>query len=62
MADNFDLRQFLAENKLTKNTKLLKENSEFFLDAIFDSANDSLRSGDIDDGIFNTVKDYIDSH
>ena len=62
MANNFDLRQFLIENKLTKNTKLLKENSEFFLDAIFDSANDSLRSGDIDDGIFNTVKDYIDSH
>ena len=25
MADNFDLRQFLTENKLTKNAKLLKE-------------------------------------
>ena len=25
MANNFDLRQFLTENKLTKNTKLLSE-------------------------------------
>ena len=25
MADNFNLRQFLSENKLTKNAKLLKE-------------------------------------
>ena len=28
MADNFDLRQFLTENKLTKNAKLLKEADE----------------------------------
>ena len=27
MADNFNLRQFLTENKLTKNTQLLKEES-----------------------------------
>ena len=25
--DNFDLRKFLAENKLTTNSKLLKENT-----------------------------------
>jgi len=28
MADNFDLRKFLTENKLTKNTQLLKEESD----------------------------------
>jgi hypothetical protein len=28
MADNFDLRKFLTENKLTKNTQLLKENTD----------------------------------
>lgn len=28
MADNFNLRQFLSENKLTKNAKLLKEQEE----------------------------------
>jgi hypothetical protein len=28
MADNFDLRQFLTENKLTKNTQLLNEGSD----------------------------------
>ena len=28
MANNFDLRQFLTENKLTKNAKLLKEEQE----------------------------------
>jgi len=28
MADNFNLRQFLSENKLTKNAKLLKEEQE----------------------------------
>ncbi len=28
MADNFNLRQFLTENKLTKNAKLLKENAD----------------------------------
>ena len=28
MADNFDLRQFLTENKLTKNAKLLAENTD----------------------------------
>jgi hypothetical protein len=28
MADNFDLRQFLTENKLTKNAQLLKEEQE----------------------------------
>ena len=29
MADNFNLRQYLSENKLTKNAKLLKENSNW---------------------------------
>jgi hypothetical protein len=33
MADNFDLRQFLAENKLTKNAQLLKENWQVTLDS-----------------------------
>jgi hypothetical protein len=28
MADNFDLRKFLTENKLTKNAQLLKENTD----------------------------------
>lgn len=29
MADNFNLRQFLSENRLTKNAKLIKENSNW---------------------------------
>ena len=32
MADNFDLRQFLTENKLTKNTQLLEEKDQYGYD------------------------------
>ena len=41
MADNFNLRSFLSENKLTKNSKLLKENSDYGFDDVMDAiAND----------------------
>lgn len=32
MADSFNLRQFLSENKLTKNARLLNETYTYFLD------------------------------
>lgn len=35
MADNFNLRQFLTENKLTKNAQLIKENTQFPDDIIW---------------------------
>ena len=38
MADNFNLRQFLTENKLTKNAQLLKEVSEAKYSDSYDSA------------------------
>jgi hypothetical protein len=39
MKNNFDLKKFLVENKLTKNSKLLKENTQGF-DALMDAVDD----------------------
>ena len=40
MADNFNLRSFLSENKLTKNSKLLKEGSDYGYDVLMDAVED----------------------
>jgi len=37
MADNFNLRAFLTENKLTKNAQLLKEGSDYGYEAAMDA-------------------------
>jgi hypothetical protein len=66
MADNFNLRQFLTENKLTKNAKLLKEGSDYGYDALMDvvdveydgdeaiasAVEDAFNNGDIDTSEF----------
>jgi hypothetical protein len=66
MADNFNLRTFLTENKLTKNAQLLKEGSDYGYDALMDvvdteyngdpaiaaAVEDALNSGDIDTSDF----------
>jgi len=41
MKDNFDLRKFLSENKLTSNSKMLKEESESFKYEIIDPSQDA---------------------
>ena len=62
MADNFNLRSFLTENNLTKNTQLLKEGSDYGYEALMDvvdteydgdptiaaAVEDAYHNGDID--------------
>jgi hypothetical protein len=45
MADNFNLRQFLTENKLTKNAQLLKEGSDYGYEAVIDAIADHFEEG-----------------
>ena len=45
MADNFNLRSFLTENKLTKNAKLLKEGSDYGYEAVIDAIADHFQEG-----------------
>lgn len=45
MADNFNLRSFLSENKLTKNTQLLKEGSDYGYEAVIDAIADHFQEG-----------------
>lgn len=45
MADNFNLRSFLTENKLTKNAKILKEGSDYGYDAVIDAIADHFDEG-----------------
>lgn len=66
MADNFDLRQFLTENKLTKNTQLLAEGSDYGYEVLMDvvdteydgdpaiaaAVEDAFHNGDIDTSEF----------
>jgi hypothetical protein len=66
MADNFNLRSFLSENKLTKNTQLLKEGSDYGYEALMDvvdneydgdpaiaaAVEDAFNNGDIDTSEF----------
>ena len=45
MANNFDLRQFLTENKLTKNTQTLSEGSDYGFDEVMDAIGDDFTPG-----------------
>lgn len=45
MADNFNLRQFLSENKLTKNAQILKEGSDYGYEAVVDAIADHFEEG-----------------
>ena len=54
MADNFDLRKYLAENKLTSNSKL---NQEEIID-IIDSENSGLSAEQRLDEINRLIKDF----
>jgi hypothetical protein len=45
MADNFNLRTFLTENKLTKNTQILKEGSDYGFDEVMDAIADDFTPG-----------------
>jgi hypothetical protein len=45
MADNFNLRAFLTENKLTKNAQLLKEGSDYGYEAAMDAVDGMFEPG-----------------
>ena len=45
MADNFNLRAFLSENKLTKNTKLINEASDYGYQDLIDAVDDLYAPG-----------------
>lgn len=45
MADNFNLRTFLTENKLTKNTQILKEGSDYGFEVLMDAVDDLYAPG-----------------
>jgi len=45
MADNFNLRSFLIENRLTKNAQLLKEGSDYGYEAVIDAIADHFEEG-----------------
>jgi hypothetical protein len=45
MADNFNLRSFLTENKLTKNAQLLKEGSDYGYEAAMDAVDNMFEPG-----------------
>jgi len=56
MADNFNLRSFLTENKLTKNAQLLKEGIEFNGKTV------NIRSIDIDGIDTEDYPDFVDAY
>lgn len=45
MADNFNLRSFLSENKLTKNAQTLSEGSDYGFDEVMDAIADDFTPG-----------------
>lgn len=42
--------------------KVLKENDELFLDAVFDTMNDQMRAGEINQREFQIMKDFLDKN
>jgi hypothetical protein len=56
MADNFNLRQFLSENKLTKNAQILKE------EVSFNGKPVDTRSIEIDGIDMNDYPDFVDAY
>lgn len=58
MADNFNLRAFLTENKLTKNAQLLKEGSDYGYEAVIDAIGDHFDEGSYEyDQVLAAVED-----
>ena len=51
MKDNFNLRKFLTENKLTSNSKLLKEELTYDFDEVNDAIYDSAYKAEVEAGI-----------
>lgn len=41
---------------------ILKENTDLFLDAVFNDINDQMRLGHISEEDFDLIKSYLDSH
>ena len=60
--NNFNLRKFLAENKLTGNSRVLNEVAENFLDAVFSSLNDMMRAGEISGEEFDAAKSKLENN
>lgn len=63
MADNFNIRQFLSENKLTKNAKLLAEGSDYGYEAVVDAIADHFDEGSYEyDQVLKAVEDKFHSN
>lgn len=63
MADNFNLRSFLSENKLTKNAQLLKEGSDYGYEAVIDAIADHFEEGTPEyDQVLAAVEDAFHSN
>ncbi|QQO91873.1 cob(I)alamin adenosyltransferase [Flavobacterium phage vB_FspM_immuto_3-5A] len=63
MADNFNLRSFLTENKLTKNAQLLKEGSDYGYEAVIDAIADHFEEGTPEyDQVLTAVEDAFHSN
>lgn len=63
MADNFNLRSFLSENKLTKNAQLLKEGSDYGYEAVIDAIADHFEEGTPEyDQVLRAVEDAFHSN
>ena len=60
MENNFNLKKFLTENKLTGNSKVLNEVAENFLEAVFNSLNDMMRAGEISGEEFDAAKSKLE--
>ena len=60
--NNFNLRKFLTENKLTGNSRVLNEVAENFLDAVFSSLNDMMRAGEISGEEFDAAKSKLENN
>ena len=66
MENKFDLKKFLVENKLTSNSRSLREEEdnrevEDYLDAVFDTLNDMMRLGEISEEEFLVAKRKLDN-
>ena len=66
MENKFNLKKFLVENKLTSNSRSLREEEdsrevEGYLDAVFDTLNDMMRLGEISEEEFLVAKRKLDN-
>jgi len=49
MADNFDLKKFLIENKITSNSRLLKEEVDYHIELLVPEVAFDVESGELAD-------------